>query len=594
MRSNISDLIDSKKLKPNKKERNNINKHKRTSTCKKQFNIEKKISAEPINYDTQIKKLEAHLCLTQNIKFNYNSKKIEKTKINKIKTFDKSPIETLKLNKNNAVKKILSPKADIYTYNTITSKKNIYKIDSIPKEQNYGKKINFNDDYHIFSENSKKLSKSKKNKVFSSNDIRESIKKERIIDISVSEDESLIINNYEENENEDNNIINTTFPKLSSNPFLTVDNAHQKQGRCIQQTQLYYNKVKSPSKTKTIVSINSSTTQNSNDTINNLNVYNLDTSKRKRINDLNSNIYVEGEIDNDKNNNINSQIQNNNEENNNYYLLFNNLLIAVKNGNEDKFFEIIQKIQRLPKNVINFNEQEKDSGNTILHYASKGNNINIVKTLFRYNCDPNIRNNDNQTPLHLASINDNIDICKILIENGALFDIYDSYKNTPIHYACINKHKELANYFYEIFIETDTDEKICDNLTNNKDIHSLFQKYLLSPHQNKKEALNNNNSNNLASLQNEEKNKGTTLNKSKLNKKESINKTKSDSYSKICLNSMNIGLNDNNDSNNILINKNESNKNDLKKTKKPKKSTLVLKDIKERNTKKKKSIKVFI
>ena len=107
MKNNISDLLDSKKLKHNKKERNNINKHKRTSTCKKQFNIEKKFSAEPINYDTQIKKLEAHLCLTQNIKFNYNSKKIAKTKIQSKNLFGKSPMESLKLNKNKVVKKFL-------------------------------------------------------------------------------------------------------------------------------------------------------------------------------------------------------------------------------------------------------------------------------------------------------------------------------------------------------------------------------------------------------------------------------------------------------------------------------------------------------
>ena len=81
-------------------------------------------------------------------------------------------------------------------------------------------------------------------------------------------------------------------------------------------------------------------------------------------------------------------------------------------------------------------------------------------------------------------------MCKILIENGALFNLYDSYNKTPIHYACTNNFSELVYYFYEVFIETDTDEKICDNLTNNKEIDSLFQNYL-SNHRDKKTHLSN-------------------------------------------------------------------------------------------------------
>ena len=609
MRSNISDILDSKKLKLQEKVKNHINKNKHTTTCKKELKFDKKLSTEAINNKTQLKQLDNHLCLTQNIKYNYNSKKIEKTKIKSKNSFGKSPIETLKLKKKNAVKKIFSPKANISSYNTVTGKKNIYKDENkilqIPETAKYGKKINFNDNYHNFRENSNNLKKEHNNKIFSSNDIHESVQKRKIIDISDIEDESLIINNYEENENEDNNnIINTTFPKLASNPFLTLNDkkkdteeknkiffspniVNKIKGRCIQQTQLYYNNVKSPSKTKTIVSINSSTTQNSNDTINNLNIYNLDKSKRKKINDLNSNIHVEGEID--KNINNNSQ-ENNKKEKNNYFSLFDNLLITVKNGNEEKFLEIFQKIQKLPKNIItlNFNKEEKDSGNTILHYACQSNNFNIIKNLLKYNCDTNIKNNEKQTPLHIASIKGNKDICKILTENGALFNIYDSQSKTPIHYACLYNHKELLNYFYEIFIETGTDEKICDNLTNNKDIHSLFQKYLLN--RNKKEAISQKN---LMLIKNEffekkEKNKKFNINNSKIKKNESINRTRTDSYSKLCLNTTNSGLNENENDNNILNAKYEIKKNEIKKIKNPKKRALLLK---ERNTTKKNHLK---
>ena len=641
MKNNISDMLDSKLLKPHENEKNLLIQHKHTTTDKKMLNIEKKISIENINFKSRIKKIENHLCLTQNIKFNYNSKKIAKTKIQSKNLFGKSPIESLKLNKNKVVKKILSPKNDVCQYHTITTK-NYAQDDSNIKVDNeilympQYDKINFNEKKNKI----KKHSIKDKAKMLSCNNIRKTIQKERIIDISDSDGDSLIINNDEENENEYNNIINTSFPKLSSNPFLTVNdkqkefednnnyeknklyfspNINKKKGRCIQQAQLYYNNnnnVKSPSKTKTVISINSSTTQNSNDTINNINVYNLDTSKRKKINDLNSNIYVEGEIDNEKNNN-NEQIQNINDENNNYNLLFNNLLITIKNGDEEKFLEIIQNIKKLPKNLINFNIHEKENGNSILHYACQGKNINVIKLLFKFNCEPNIKNNENQTPLHLASIKGNLDICKILIENGALFNLYDSYNKTPIHYACTNNFSDLVYYFYEVFIETDTDEKICDNLTNNKEIDSLFQNYL-SNHRDKKPHLSDleninkqlqnkhyktsNKQNNLTYQNNKEttsyknliatnekneqnknidNNKKTNINIGKINiknKNESKNKKKNDSYSKLSLNNGNSGENEN-----IIMTKMEKHKYKIKKVKNPKKNALNALIFKDKN-----------
>lgn len=57
--------------------------------------------------------------------------------------------------------------------------------------------------------------------------INKSEKNEEMIFISDNEDELLIINNEDKNEN-NFKVINTIFPKLSSNPFLTlnIDNNH--------------------------------------------------------------------------------------------------------------------------------------------------------------------------------------------------------------------------------------------------------------------------------------------------------------------------------------------------------------------------------
>ena len=509
MKNDISQIQHSKLLKKEFTENNfDIFSHQKiNTTIKKAIKTEKKITGKDIFHKTKLKK-ENNLCLTQNIKFKHDSKRITKTKIIRQNSLIKSPNKALNLSKNNVVKKIFSPKNDECPYNTITSKKYSHNSHNF-KTQNeilymptYNN-INLKEKKRIINNEFDTDRKISKNKILSCNNIHKVLKKDKIIDISDSEDKSLIINNEDEIENEDNQIINTKFPKLASNPFLIDKNSKlnksdnkflfspnliRKKGRCIQQAQLYYNNnPKSPSNTKTVLSINSSTTQNSNDTINNINAYNLDTSKRKKLNDLNSNINLDGEADNDKNLNI----QNNSEEENNYNLLFKNILISIKNGDEKKFLELLEKINEFPKNIINFNFQDKELGNTALHYACQGNNYNIIKWLIQSNCEINIKNNNKQTPLHFASQKGNLDICKILIENGALLNAYDIYNKTPIHYACSCNYLELVKYFYERFIETDIDEKICVSLTNNKQICALFRNYFKNKSKNFQTGKNN-------------------------------------------------------------------------------------------------------
>ena len=56
MKNNISDMLDSKLLKPHENEKNLLIQHKHTITDKKQLNIEKKISIENTNFKSGIKK----------------------------------------------------------------------------------------------------------------------------------------------------------------------------------------------------------------------------------------------------------------------------------------------------------------------------------------------------------------------------------------------------------------------------------------------------------------------------------------------------------------------------------------------------------
>ena len=453
MKINSSDKIDvfrSKILKPQENNINNTILHKNTTTTKKVGNLDKKFVLAENNTNikniksskTKNKKIENHLCHTQKIK--NGRPKADSNKISSKNSSVKNPIEALKIN-NNVVKNIFNKdlNEDLNKDKNMSSKNNIDFINKLYNELNMeynNENLQASQEINATKEDKEKAKE--KNFASSNNDNlgdfineRKKAKKDNIIDISDNEDDedtTLIINYDDDNENEENknnnNINNTIFPKLSSNPFLSSKNQDKnnkikiidleeknkiffspninKKGGCIQQAQLLYknsnigsninnNNLKSPTKT-TVISINSSTTQNSNDTINNINIYNLDTAKRKKINlnNKNSNIYLvegtEGKIYNEKNLgknsccninvnssvnvgihnknssspqiqsssvNNNNSITNNNVDINNYNLLFNELLTSVKNKNKneknlggeegDNLIKILQKIINL-------------------------------------------------------------------------------------------------------------------------------------------------------------------------------------------------------------------------------------------------------
>ena len=626
---------DSKNYKKVETEKN-INKisHQNTNIIGKIVNEQKKIYNENINSNCKLRKSDNNLCLLQNIKSTNYTNKLTKTKIQLEKSIKNTKNIKSTLTINKTVKKAISPEKDLSSYYTLSFKKynhnnlNNSKVDNEILYLPQYTKINFEEKIDNIDKKNNQFKIEKKihtNKIHFSSKIRKSIKKDRIIDISDIEDNSIIINNEEETE-DSNQVISTSFPKLSSNPFFTLGNEKKKEnknnenkkilffspslirkkGRCIQKSQLYFNNKNisnnnnknSGSITKTVLSINSSTTQNSNDTINNINLYNLDNNKRKKINDLNSNGNLEGEIDNEKI--INNQ--NNNADDNN--IIIKNLLNSIKNEENGKIIEILKKIKDLPKNAYNLNIQDKENGNTALHYACQKNNNKIIQYLLEFNSDPNIKNNNRQTSLHIAAKEGYVNICKILTDNGALLNIYDSNKKTPIHYACENNYSELINYFYDVFIEMDKDEKICDNLKNNKEINSLFKNYFLKEKKNanKKKHINhfssktnllNCNKENHYFLLDNKKNKSsdkivrTKTKKEKMsnmeNKKENHSKNNNtESGSNLSLNTGNSGVNE---IETKLITSYEKYDNNNKLKKIAKKGNILIKDSYRKNKK---------
>ena len=98
----------------------------------------------------------------------------------------------------------------------------------------------------------------------------------------------------------------------------------------------------------------------------------------------------------------------------------------------DQTYNIIEKTEDLAK----FTLGKDKHGYTLLHYACKIGNMDIVKFLIEQKCDPSCRDKDGKTPLHHACSYGNMDIVKFLIEQKCDPSCRDKGGKTPLHCAC--------------------------------------------------------------------------------------------------------------------------------------------------------------
>ena len=288
-------------------------------------------------------------------------------------------------------------------------------------------------------------------------------------------DEVIIINDEFGNlkNNQINNMNKTKFPKLSINPFTNSEKNFIKENACNKTTSTKNNnnitKLKEPcikeekEKEKEKDNLNTEQPMKSS-TFNNKSITTQNSSNLSNIIQMVNNNKASGQ--NKKDLDISQK----------------DLLLAAKNGDEDKFLKIFKDIEQdlcFP-DLVNLNYKD-EKGCTALHYACNEGKLKIVEKLLDENCDPNIKNNEKETPLHLASKKGYFDICKILIENGAVLNSYNSEKNSPLHYACMNNNVELLKYFLTKLPQADAknkyDKKPID-LAKNKEIKTLLQNYL--------------------------------------------------------------------------------------------------------------------
>ena len=271
-------------------------------------------------------------------------------------------------------------------------------------------------------------------------------------------DEEIIVNDNEFDNSRFisiDKLIETKFPKLSSNPFIGQNNKEKNEEeykKSISSKEYKYKKINDDGKTVSTHHIKSTTLG----TIIQTGTYHNSGTLSNTIELLNINL------------------------NNNPDELYRNLLVVARKGGNQEFLEILNQINALPKNLQNINFQD-EKGFSALHYACDEGNLKIMEILLKDNCDVNLRNNEKKTALHLSSKRGYFDISKKLIENGAILNIYDSENNSPIHYVCMYNHVELLKFFLNKLPQVDSKNnngKRPIDLTKNKEIKQALEEYM--------------------------------------------------------------------------------------------------------------------
>jgi len=147
--------------------------------------------------------------------------------------------------------------------------------------------------------------------------------------------------------------------------------------------------------------------------------------------------------------------------------IIHKLILHGKGVSSDIFRDLIKNISL---------DKQNNMGNTALHYAVMFNYNDAVKLFISFQCDLNLRNDEEEiSPLFYAIKNDNEDIAHMLLEAGADTNVQDYLGNTILHYA-INNSK-LINLIlrYKPNLDlTNLEGKTCLAYTSDIDIAKIL------------------------------------------------------------------------------------------------------------------------
>lgn len=100
-----------------------------------------------------------------------------------------------------------------------------------------------------------------------------------------------------------------------------------------------------------------------------------------------------------------------------------------------------------------------EHGNSTLHYAALGGNLESIRITASGGIDLNARNQDGMTPLHVAVIRSPLKVIQALLDLGADLEATDHAGFNVLHYAAAFGHQDEVRFLYELSPSLFTENK---------------------------------------------------------------------------------------------------------------------------------------
>jgi len=93
-------------------------------------------------------------------------------------------------------------------------------------------------------------------------------------------------------------------------------------------------------------------------------------------------------------------------------------------------------IKLIETDNVDINQKYGPCQDTLLHHATEGCFINVVKYLIEHGANVNIQDSYGHTPLHNAAACGYLNIVKYLVESGADVNALDNHNDSTLHHSC--------------------------------------------------------------------------------------------------------------------------------------------------------------
>jgi ankyrin repeat protein len=144
-----------------------------------------------------------------------------------------------------------------------------------------------------------------------------------------------------------------------------------------------------------------------------------------------------------------------------------NIKNLIKTGNLNELKELIKN-----KNVNDSIEYHYGySNNKLLHYATKSNNLEIVRYLLGIGANPNINNSMGYVALFYAVKNKNPTMMKLLIDSGANVDAIDENEYKPIiNYVAEEGNEEMLQILLDAGVILNIEKTSAETVWNREPV----------------------------------------------------------------------------------------------------------------------------